>query len=240
MALRFSQRMGLRDVRSVIQKDSMDDPLRNRLWDVVRTFIAGSEIELRYTTDELRSNYRMIWQDFWERPADEVPDWTSSADSELRRWYFRAEWHDVYDLVEFLIGNCNPRVGNPDQVLGYANAILEKYLSAYRFVGRELVPITDEQAIQAIEGAAQHPLKGVHAHISNSLQLIGNRIKPDAANSIKESVSAVESICSAIVGKKATLGDALKQLKDAGVVIHPALERGWKAIYGWTSVQASR
>ena len=31
----FSERTGLKPVRSVLQKDSMDDALRNRLWNAV-------------------------------------------------------------------------------------------------------------------------------------------------------------------------------------------------------------
>jgi len=57
---------------------------------------------------------------------------------------------------------------------------------------------------------------------------------PNYRNPIKESISAVESLCNLITGRKDTLGDALKKL-EAKVVIHPALKKGFSSIYGYTS-----
>ena len=59
---------------------------------------------------------------------------------------------------------------------------------------------------------------------------------PDYKNSIKESISAVESVCQIITGdKKATLGEAIKLLDRNGIKIHPALQEAFKKIYGYTS-----
>lgn len=61
------------------------------------------------------------------------------------------------------------------------------------------------------------------------------REKPDFRNSIKESISAVESLAQSITGKpKATLGDALKILEQKHN-LHPALKSGFLSIYGYTS-----
>ena len=64
---------------------------------------------------------------------------------------------------------------------------------------------------------------------------LSDRKEPDYRNSIKESISAVESIAQ-LVSKSpgATLGDALKVI-DKHVDIHPALKKGFLAIYGYTS-----
>ena len=65
-----------------------------------------------------------------------------------------------------------------------------------------------------------------------------DRRKPDYENSIKESISAVESICCIITeqsGKTATLGKTIKQLKDKGVHIHQSLESAFSSMYGYTS-----
>src|SRR5205814_4142658 len=64
---------------------------------------------------------------------------------------------------------------------------------------------------------------------------MSDRKNPDYRNSIKEAISAVEATCGMISGKpKATLGDALKVLREKGSV-HPALEKAFSAIYGYTS-----
>ena len=61
---------------------------------------------------------------------------------------------------------------------------------------------------------------------------------PDFENSIKESISAVEAMCSIITGQSganATLGKTIKKLKDHGVHIHTALENAFSSLYGYTS-----
>ena len=61
---------------------------------------------------------------------------------------------------------------------------------------------------------------------------------PDYENSIKESISAVEAMCCIITGmtgKQATLGNAIKKLKDCGVHIHSAMESAFSSLYGYTS-----
>jgi hypothetical protein len=78
-------------------------------------------------------------------------------------------------------------------------------------------------------------LEGVRTHVQKALAHLSRREDPDVENSIKESVSAVESMCAAIVGKRTTLGDALKKLEDNGVALHPALRSGWNSLYGFTS-----
>ena len=55
------------------------------------------------------------------------------------------------------------------------------------------------------------PTKKATNHLEKALILISNRESPDYANSIKESISAVEAICSEILGKSDTLGSALKK-----------------------------
>jgi len=46
---------------------------------------------------------------------------------------------------------------------------------------------------------------------------------------------AVECICSIIIGKSATLGDALKKLEDNGLKIHGAMKEAFGKLYGYTS-----
>jgi hypothetical protein len=78
-------------------------------------------------------------------------------------------------------------------------------------------------------------LKGVHKHLESALEKLSDRKNPDYRNSIKESISAVESLC-IIISKnpKASLGQALKAIEDK-VGLHQALKQGFEKIYGYTS-----
>lgn len=79
----------------------------------------------------------------------------------------------------------------------------------------------------------------VKIHINKAFALYSDRKKPDYENSIKESISAVESLCCIITGatgSQATLGSTLKKLeKDGGVVIHGAMKTAFEKLYGYTS-----
>jgi hypothetical protein len=232
----FSERMGITQPRDVIQRDSIDTPLRNMLWNLIRNGYLTTETlsEMRY--DPAAPNYAYIYTLFWGKAGDEVPTYSSSGTQEIRQWYMGADWWEVYNFVEFVIQKCSPLGGRQVKAVEeQLNYWLERHMSAYRWIGGEFAPITDEEQIGAIEEALESPLAGVRSHLSKALKLLADREDPDEENSIKESISALESLCSAIVGKKATLGDALKKLKGNGVEIHGALEKGWLAMYGYTS-----
>ena len=70
------------------------------------------------------------------------------------------------------------------------------------------------------------------------MALYADRKAPDYENSIKESISAVEAMCciiTGLTGTQATLGAAIKKLKDNGVHIHRAMESAFSSLYGYTS-----
>jgi hypothetical protein len=73
----------------------------------------------------------------------------------------------------------------------------------------------------------------VQEHIRAALACLSDRENPNYRNAIKESISAVESVCKLVGGEK-TLGAALKAIRDK-IQLHPALEKGFNALYGYTS-----
>lgn len=118
------------------------------------------------------------------------------------------------------------------------NKILEDEISAYRVVDKQVIPITNESELATITEVKQSPYQTVSIHISKALDLYADRKNPDYENSIKDSICAVESMCCIITGmtgKGATLGAAIKKLKDNGVHIHPAMENAFSSLYGYTS-----
>ena len=106
----------------------------------------------------------------------------------------------------------------------------------YRFVDGRITPITDKNEIESIEDACNNEFEGTRAHIRKAVGFIADREHKDYKNCIKESILAVESICSIIVGnEKATLGQAIKRLEDNGLIIHSALKNAFSNLYGYTS-----
>lgn len=118
------------------------------------------------------------------------------------------------------------------------NNLFEQEYVGYRFVGDSIVPIVDDCELQTINKSLSCQFDGCKSHISKAVSFLSDRTKPDYKNCIKESISAVESICGVIVkDSNAVLSSALKQLEKDGVVIHSALKQGFEKLYGYTSDQ---
>ena len=101
-----------------------------------------------------------------------------------------------------------------------------------------MVPITNSAELETVSDAMNTQFEPVNIHIYKALELFANREKPDFENSIKESISAVEAICcilTGLQGSQATLGKALKKLKESGIYIHAAMESAFSSLYGYTS-----
>ena len=105
-------------------------------------------------------------------------------------------------------------------------------MSAFRFVDDQLVRVTSESEIEAVEAplaVGDHPDV---AHLRSAMDHLSSRTNPDFRNSVKESISAVEAACRDLVGDpKATLGQALKSVDG----LHPAMRDAFSKLYGWTS-----
>jgi len=238
--MQFSERMGKKKVRCDLQVESMDTALRNGLWNVLYNQMLERIKFCRdpFVDSDWRPALSSLWHDFFKWPIDEIP-WNLAYDvqQQVRRWFFKAEWYEVYDLLEFVAKMRGP-IDRIDFETG-CNYVLERELAGYRFVGNEIAPITNKTEVaeieEAIETTAERKLEGVSKHLESALEKLSDRKNPDYRNSIKESISAVESLCIIISkDKKATLGQALKKIEDT-VGLHPALKSGFSSIYGYTS-----
>jgi hypothetical protein len=117
------------------------------------------------------------------------------------------------------------------------NHTLEMESAGYRIIDNKIIQITANEEIEEIQQAldSSKGLKPVEIHLSTALEYLSNRENPDYRNSIKESISAVESLCAVLTNdKSATLGKALKVI-ESKYKIHPALKNAFSALYGYTS-----
>jgi hypothetical protein len=227
----FSQRIGVKPIKAVLQLDSMDDDLRNGLWNRFTVHVERLEAVGR------KKFFRRLWLWHYKQPIDQMPDYSGDRMTELRERYFRWNWSEVYDFIEFAaVVFLETRAGG--HFIASCNAVLEKELSAYRFVGRELTRITNEQELEAISSARELSghLKPVRQHFKAAVTLLSDRKDPDYRNSIKESIGAVEAMCKIITGlDNAVLPEALKRLEEKGVQLHSALKKSFISLYGYTS-----
>lgn len=238
--MKFSERVGAREPPKQIQLESMDDALRASLWNEVAAVF--EDVSVRAA--------RALARNLFKTPADEVPDSESRAYTWMRNHFFEGAWHQVYDIVEYLGVNvdaiCN--VPTPYQnfyrdqrtdFLNRLNFILERELSGYRFIRGQLVPISNPAEVDAIEEAASNTaaagLKGAQRHIFAALGFLGQKPEPHYRNSVKESISAVESVVNVVTGGKGGgVAEAVEKLASVSE-IHGALKAAVKQLYGYTS-----
>lgn len=146
------------------------------------------------------------------------------------------EWYIIYDFIEKYLSICNSEKAN--RMENILNHILEDEVSGYRIINGKVIPITNKSELSTIEEAINSDFKSVTIHLDKALEFLANRKKPDYENSIKESISAVESMCCIITeskGGNSTLGNTLKRLKEKGIHIHQAMEKAFLSLYGYTS-----
>jgi hypothetical protein len=235
----FSQRMGLKPVRDTLQVEALDQPLRNALWDCLHLSIWEKfENVVDYSTVEhsnLKNFVYVLWHRYFNLPIDSAPSRMREVVNYVRDYFFKCSWSECYDLIEFAANFANRDMSA--DIVKLSNLVLERHMSGYRFIEKQITPITSEQEILSIESALSDAAinSGARAHLRSALDKLSDRQSPDHRNSIKESISAVESVCQQITGDaSATLGQALKPLEDHGL-IHPALKSALSKLYGYTS-----
>ncbi|HLN94049.1 MAG TPA: hypothetical protein VK183_00340 [Flavobacterium sp.] len=242
--MRFSQRIGKTKVKEVLQIESIDSDLQNRLWNsITQDFFNLISANSQHGGKSPKMKVcEYIWREFFNKTIDKFPTFPMIGPSEgafisfVRDWFYKAEWYEIYDLIEFLF---DTGISVPLQMhfTKSINDALSKEISGYRVVDRNITQITNEEEISSIEDALKNSNKwqSVNSHLSAALVSLTDRNNPNYRNSIKESISAVEALCKIITGDdKATLGKALNDIEKKHK-IHGALKSAFSSLYGYTS-----
>lgn len=230
----FSQRKGIVPVSEVIQLNGMNEALRNSLWNVFDVAVWSSDgfMYKQYGAPGIDAFSTDLWFGFFKQPIDTRPKYSSDKLAVIRDHFFSCKWNEVYDFIEFVVGHYSRLQRLPE----FLNRVLERESAGYRIISGHVVDITSEQEVLMLEEAVRDTrFSGVAAHLAQALELLSDREHPDYRNSIKESVSAVESMARIVAeNPKATLPDALKALEKHGR-LHAALKDGFVKLYGYTS-----
>jgi len=242
--MRFSQKIGKTSFRDSIQIESIDVKLENRLWNTIQINffdIIGLDNYGVKDASTLGQIFLFIWQEFYENRVDEIPrDYQGDISSQkniefIKKWFFESEWFEKYDFLEFL---SNLDINHLHTGFTKScNVSLKKEMAAYRLVDGDIVQITSEEEIIEIEKAIFNSSKWepVNTHLKTAISYFSNRENPDYRNSVKEAISAVESLCKIIVGiDNITFAPALKLIEEKHK-IHGALKSAFTSLYGYTS-----
>lgn len=242
--MNFSQRYGYKPIRDIIQIESMDEPLRNGLWSLLKLFVwdraqhssgmyGGYHLN-GHGNEQLQTLCQRLWFTYFKKPLDQLSsDWTEVLE-QLRTYFFKSSWHEAYDFIEFVTNNYE-RYDFKADFTSACNRLLEKEMAGYRLAGGLVTRITEPQELAEIEEAIDSGRGPASQHLRRALELLSDRTGPDYRNSVKESISAVESLVARTVGTdKGTLGQLIKKL-ECDIGLHPALRTAFTSLYGYTS-----
>lgn len=236
MAL-FSARNGYVKVSDALQREDFSAELRTRIWNALTIFIwdkrQNSLMSAEYQSLDILT--KRLWVNYLNLDFDKLLPLTARYPGEktvvdhLKKAFFNDVWYRAFDFLECLLADKESGLINRVETL---NAMFERERSAYRIVGEQIVEITSEAEISAIESALKQAGAAARSHLQRALELLSDRENPDFRNSVKESLSAVEAICREATGTPtATLGTALKKVAH----VHPSLSKAFGALYGYGS-----
>ncbi|MEW6012240.1 MAG: AbiJ-NTD4 domain-containing protein [Elusimicrobiota bacterium] len=220
----FSERYGYNKIDESLNYQNISPALKNRIWNLFYDIYSNFEYKISLNFLEF------VWEKFFKLRIDELNIASSySALMDIKKKFFNLNWYEVYDFVEFVYNETDVKkmweIG--------VNKILEEERAPYRLIKGHIAPLTNKEEINEIEKALEENDKLIQAkkHIEKALILFSDRTNPDYENSIKEAISAIETLSKKILkDEKGTLGELIKKTD-----LHPALKDGINKIYGWTS-----
>jgi|Deesub1362A_J573_1020465.scaffolds.fasta_scaffold01706_7 hypothetical protein len=240
----FSERHGYNKMLPEMLKEFLPVSVRNRLWNIFSEKIFYL-IKNPFVFDSIFLNHtktfnphtidflKCCWDKFLKFSIDEFSTYNILKLKELFKKLFikHWEWYRIYDFIEFF-AKYYPDKEIKSYVLEQINTVLEEEKVPYRIIHGIVTPLFQKEEIKEIERVFDLPekYKPVMEHLEKALRLYADRKKPDYENSIKESISAAESLAQIVLGKEGTLGDLVKSFN-----IHPALKKALSYLYGWTS-----
>lgn len=252
----FSEKIGLSTCTIKMQTNEFDDRTRtligNHLYDVLSVvFSYASTIGIsRYLNPSRQTPLQAMSSDFCKDilsevlnvsvhlPSNKFYNWEVNYDR-FAEIISSAPYNEVLDFLWYVchwIATHTTSTSFVHEIYNGFNQLFEKEYVGYRFIAGEIVPITDKSESAEIEQACLIPFDGARTQLQKALGFLSDREHPDYKNCVKESISAVESVCKVISGnEKAALKDAINGLIANGMNIHGSLKSAILALYGYAS-----
>lgn len=259
--LTFSQRHGYEPLPEPMRLEELSNDLRREIWNHVRGFLNVFRIQISisgyiFRDGEITGFIEYVLGKLLKIPEDEIKTDHDNAMSQFKEIIELAKFNKVLDLIE-LVANAeqfpvgfsgvNPTKSSDEFLIGRNKFVyfikqefnqqaaaywLDTSTRPFQFYPRSSKE-QGEATQQAIETLRQNGMEGATTHLRQAAACINER---RFADSVKDSIHAVESVACVIAQKtNATLGEALDSLEKAGLLNHKALKQGFDKLYGYAS-----
>ncbi|MCY4611293.1 MAG: hypothetical protein OXC38_06310 [Gammaproteobacteria bacterium] len=238
--LSFSQRYGHEPLPEPMQLEHLSKDLRREIWNAVRDGLK----EIRYSSIEYTVDANEPPSRFFARtlgtlekiPEDEVPSQDGLVLQQFKSIVMHRDFNIVLDLIERLLNSDFPTAALRSRI----PALFEKHAAAYRLDMSQqpywFYPQGNreqgEAIQQSIETIHQNNMDGATTHLRQAVEHINAQ---QYADSITDSIHAVESVARQIAPKANTLGTALNFLIKEGSLMNPVLKKAFEKLYGYTN-----
>ena len=232
--LNFSQRNGYSALPSQLQLGELPKKTRFRISNSISEIIERNSSTVMYggtyLDDPIENTLKLIWIEFFELQPSKFSNETTDCQEFYEAFCIRSEINEFFDLLEIL---CKSSVFGI--LKASLNKLLKRHHTAYIFEGGIFVPISNEHAANAVTTALKNTDEcgrvASNSHLKESAKNLRNG---KWADSVRESIHAVESLIGKMDISSNTLGAALGEIEKAGH-LHPALKNGFSSLYGYTS-----
>lgn len=231
--LTFEQAEGIKELPSQLNLREVSKGLQSRLW---KRFYDNIPFTGRYSYSQLESEWSEIlgyvWSIYYELPIDECPTRRDDVHEFIKSKIYGKSYADCLSICEALLKA--PR--RPGWVPQAIDKELRESYAAYRVdhSGLSIVPVASVEEGRAVLTAhvklTEGKFHGAKSHLSKAGE---NLTHGKWSESIRESISAVESVARKLIPNAKTLGPALTELDKLGH-LHPSLKKGFDKIYGFT------
>ena len=237
----FSDRNKISPYRLKMQYEDFDDDTRIRLknlsFKIIDNYIyVGGEPGKKYIVQTFADEAFDI-----ETRLNEYQYEYPEIEKRISLVFKAGTYDEVLSLVEFIaikLKYCSGRdpIGNSTYRTYYDdfNKLFEEEFVGYQFVNGIIVKITNKEEIREISKAAESSYQSVNDHINKAIGFISVVNNVDFKNSVKESVTALEVLCSILSKDNSILSETIKKIfKEKN--IHPALKDAVLKLYGFSS-----
>lgn len=234
--LTFEQAEGLESLPSQLQLREVSDQLRAVLWNRIYGYLEKATEHSDYGDNYLREPWPTILKAEHvyrqHKMADDFENKSEKLIRQIKAVFQSGTYAEVFGWLEFVLKDraCPPRLDEQiENSLRYCKA-------AYRVLGGKVIcPISSEAESTTIKKAfadlASSQFNGARNHL---LSAASHLTAGNFADSVRDSIHAVEAVATVIEPSANVLSKALQKLEQK-TVIHPAMRKGFDALYAYTS-----
>lgn len=236
--LSFSQAHGYEPLPQPLALEEVSDDARRKLWDLLCYSALRPETlgDFVYVTNPWRVIFEDLHVQFVQLPLDTYTPRAKVVQQLYRELvlvdlpFFR-----LFDFLQIIMRHPLCPYDFADNVA----YIFRENLLAYVVDANDpptILPAATPQEGKALQGAPKQLQEGKYAGAETHLREAGVQINAgEWAESVRESIHAVESVARVLDPKHANSLDAALKSLEAQIRIHPALNDAFKKLYGYSS-----